>query len=379
MRFSDEELIAYLLGDVDPTLAQQIQQALSVEPELLERLSQFRMVLGQIDSLAGSLEPPADLVEGTLARIDALSDVPQSAEFQSAEFQSAEFQPAVTPQLPASEIHPVLLNSSSDANPRRSSPWDSTALTISLTILCCLALPALVRIRFESRKAQCARNLTITGSELMQYALQHPQQRFPHVAVEGPASFAGVYAVYLHDMDAQVVPSQLRCSSLIGTSQDQLESTAASSLPSVIPSFAELQRMAIGELVQWQRSLGGDYAYNLGVFEKGNVRAPKCEGRSHLAILADAPVMDATAGRTAAVGNPQIDGEEYIAHEGKGINIFYEDGRVVFVTTASLFETFATDSALVDHPFRNQRGQHEIGLHPQDASLAPSHFPPLAN
>jgi hypothetical protein len=133
--------------------------------------------------------------------------------------------------------------------------------------------------------------------------------------------------------------------------------------------------MAVDELLQWQRSLGGDYAYNLGVSEMGNARAPKCEGRSHFAILADAPVMDAVA------GSPVIDGEQYIAHEGKGINVFYEDGRVVFVTTANLFETFpgGTSTALVDHPFRNQHGQHELGLHPQDASLAPSHFPPLAN
>ncbi len=402
MQFSDEELIAYLLGDASRDLAERLQRQFLAEPELLERLTQFRILLGQIDSLGVPFEPPADLVDGTLARIDAVEEIspnlPATGEVTYGSTAARLSQSSPNP--------PVLLSSRGDTAPRRSSIWDSTALTVSLTILCCLALPTLVRVRFESRKAQCARNLSITGSELIQFALNSPDGRFPQVALAGPEAFAGVYAIYLHDIGAKLTPEQLQCASLNGT-RDRFPSpvTTASSpsqFASSIPSFTELHRLALDELAQWQRTIGGDYAYNLGVAERGTIRAPKCDGRSQFAIIADAPVITPASGSNSQPGEPI---ERFIAHEGRGINIFYEDGRVVFVTTASLIRPTAVSlepasaglasqgsigtrttvdnnmvvAGLIDNPMHNQHGVHEVGLHPQDASLAPSHFAPLGN
>ncbi len=341
MQFSDEDLIAYLLGDTSSELAQQIELELRSDTNLVDRLGHLRMVIGQMDSWGVIFEPPADLVDTTLARIDREIELPV--------------------ELASS---PRLLSAGNDATPQPSSFWDSTALTLCLAMLCCLALPALVRIRFESRKAQCARNLTLTGADLINYAIMNPENRFPYVATEGPEAFAGSYAIRLQDTGHELAFSQLRCASLLGYQGRGSLAAASDTIGGRIPSFKELHEFALQELEVWQRVIGGDYAYNLGVEELGRPRAPKCDGRSQIAILADAPII---ADRH----------EEFVAHDGKGINIFFEDGRVVFVTTKSLYQPAASEKLLADNPFYNQRGVHEVGLNAQDASLAPSHFPPL--
>jgi hypothetical protein len=49
-------------------------------------------------------------------------------------------------------------------------------------------MPAIVRARFESRRAQCAENLRQTGQALFEYALRRPDRRFPPVASSDPWS-----------------------------------------------------------------------------------------------------------------------------------------------------------------------------------------------
>ncbi len=344
MPFSDEDLIAYLLGDATDELSQRILRELAADTELVSRLNYLRTVIGQIDTLGVVFEPPADLVDTTLARIDSCieSDADQ----------------LLSPHWVTPATSSMSLSGSHEPTARRSSFWDSTALTVCLTVMCCLALPILVRVRFESRKAQCARNLSLTGADLIDYTLLSPDHRFPFVATEGPDAFAGVYAVYLKSSGVELPTSQLQCASLLGY-QGGFEGKLGS-----IPTFEELHALAMNELKLWQRVIGGDYAYNLGVEEQGSPRAPKCEGRSQFAILSDKPVF--------------VDDEfQLIAHDGKGINIFYEDGRVAFISTQSLYDPVSSDMRLADNPLRNQRGVHEVGLNPQDASLAPSHFPPF--
>ena len=373
MLFSDDELIAYLLGDAPPELSQRLELCLSVDSELLQRLASLRRMLGQIDSPAGRFEPPADLVDTTLERIDQIA-----AASTTSDILATDDPPSLDDNRQGSKqlVQRVCLSSSLSSPQRRRWMWDSTALTISLTILCCLALPALLRARFESRKAQCARNLELTGSELVGYALNHPQSRFPFVALEGPQAFAGVYAVYLHEAGGNIPAGQLHCPSLLGIGRlaDQRLDTSLASEKTNLPSFAELHRLAGDELKLVQQVAGGDYAYNLGVAEGGNPQAPKCQGRSQFAIVADAPVMLVSNEENHETGRKQ-----FIAHEGKGINIFFEDGHVRFVTADSISSLDLAHASLIDNPFENQRGAHELGLHPQDASLAPSHFAPLGN
>ncbi|MEM8733629.1 MAG: hypothetical protein AAGG44_05390, partial [Planctomycetota bacterium] len=59
MSFSDEELIAFLLGDADSNLEQRLRLSLNADPDLRDRLSGLRQVLGHMDSLSGVYEPPS--------------------------------------------------------------------------------------------------------------------------------------------------------------------------------------------------------------------------------------------------------------------------------------------------------------------------------
>ncbi len=340
MQISDEDLIAYLLGDAPPELSERMEREIASSPGLRERLSHLRMVLGQMETLRHFYEPPADLVDSTMARIDTLQTAGSGEK-----------------PVPAGDSSALLGALNHPSNPR--SLWDSTALTLCLTVMCCLALPALVRARFESRKFQCASNLRSTGNSLFHYALADSRGRFPAVPLQGPESFAGVYAVRLRDSGNLLSTSQLNCPSLIG-----YEEAVPIQLHS-IPTLAELHQLALQELEVLQRVIGGNYAYNLGVVEQGKVEAPQYEGRSHFAILADAPVIVNSR-------------DSFVAHDGRGINILFEDGRIVF-TTAVHFGQIEPLCQVGDNPFRNWRGVHEVGLHEQDASLAPSHFAPMGN
>ena len=345
MQITDDNLIEYLLGDASAQLSEEIERQLVLDAALVERLNHFRFVLGQVDSVSGIYEPPCDLLESTLARIDA---------GQSGSENAGEAEGNVALAAGLSPARSVAKSSRTF--------WDSAVLTVSLALLCCLALPAIVRARFESRRAQCASNLRSTGYSLFNYALSDPQRRFPFVGRDPRFGFAGVYAVRLQSAGYDLRPSQLQCASLIAIDGD----TPRLFLQS-IPTLTQLADIAWPELVDLQRAIGGDYAYNLGVVEDSRVVAARYEGRGSYAILSDAPLFDG--------GVEQSNAEQLIAHDGKGSNILYEDGHIQFVS-ADFLGPVSDGSA--DHPFRNLRGQHAPGLNPEDASLAPSHFVPLA-
>ena len=228
------------------------------------------------------------------------------------------------------------------------------ALTLSLTVLCCLALPALVRVRHESRKAQCAENLRLNGLALIEFAIRSANQRYPAVAGSGPEAFSGIYAVRLHNVGLLQSAQQIRCASLLGIERPLLQQL------SNLPTLQQLRTASHEQLVQWQRLVGGDYAYNLGVLEKRHLVAPRNTGSSHFALLADAPLMEG-------------DSDILVAHDGRGVNILYDDGHVSFVNHRFLNSYSTAD----DHPFRNRLGDRHAGVDTNDASLGPSWAPPL--
>lgn len=350
MSISDDELIAFLLGDATEESHAQITEQLAIDSELRQRLDFLRTIIGQVDSLAGVYEPPSDLVESTLDRID---DVTAADSLKHSDEAAAE-------SVLTNRNTPTKLVSPSGrgvvAIPRsRSSIWDSTVLTISLSLLCCLALPAVIRARFESRKSQCEMNLQQTGWSLFDYAMNDPENRFPRIADSGPESFSGIYAVRLHDAGMLENHAQLLCPSLPHDRTPQDYSFVR------LGNVQRLHRFSPAELMTWQQALGGDYAYNLGVWNVDHADAPQLLGRSHFAILGDAPLI-----------NGQV--EEFVVHDGRGINILYEDGSIRFIRIQRLMET---DERLSDDPFRNERGDHQVGIDLNDASLAPSQFPPL--
>lgn len=339
MPISDDDLIAYLLNEANLQQRKRIEASLAEDEEIRARLSEFRMVLGQLNSTQRNYEPPADLLANTMARIDAIGN------------ESPELKPASKP-----DAEPVQLASNfrvATENGLRRTTWDSTALIVCSAVLFCLLIPTVLRARFESRRAQCAYRLTYFGSSLIDLALIDPQRRFQPVAMHGPESFAGIYGVRLADVGLVTSPLQLRCASLEGCrpSVTTLE---------IMPTTAQLRTYDAPMLQLCRNEAGGDYAYCLGVFDEGAIVPPRCDGRSNFAILADAPFT-------------QPGQEGFLAHDGRGMNIFFEDGHVSFVVPQ------CWQDEIGDNPFCNLLQAREAGLNDRDASLGPSHFRPVDN
>ncbi len=339
MPISDEELIAYLLGDATPQQRLRVELSLAKDEDVRARLSELRFVLGQLDSLQSNYQPPADLVETTMARIDEAVH-----EVEAVHSGESEQRVPVTPVKDLSQLGDVRVSRGT---------WDSTALVLCLTVLLCLFLPTVLRARFESRRIQCAYQLSSLGRGLLDFASLNPQRRFPEVELEGPRSFSGIYAIRLRDLGHVETPSQLWCPSLEACRpvREHLIS---------IPSLAQLDTFTGPQLELCRNDAGGDFAYPLGVLEDNVIVAPRCEGRTHFPILTDAPTRQ--AGKNSL-----------LAHDGRGLNFFFEDGHVEFISANCL------ENEVRDNPFCNLRQEHEVGLNAQDASLGPSHFGPFDN
>ncbi len=351
MQIPEEDLIAFLLGDASPIDAEKITRLLETDSVLRERIARLSEMLHGLKASAADVEPPEDLVDATLARISRECPVARVS------------------------LQPVSLA----AHPRWMG-WDSPALGLSLAVLCCLILPAVVRARYVSRKLQCAANLQNTGQSLSAFASNQPDNRFPGIPLSGREAFAGYFTIRLAGSGLPISAGQLFCPSRIG-----LEPLAEFPQYMTASGPVNLSTMTETELADFQRMAAGDYAYTLGVTVGGRVVAPHQQGNSHFPILADAPLisqvaavreLDSPADADRFASDFPVDSsDQFIAHDGQGINILYADGRVLFLNCSALEPSSRT---AVDYPFSNLRGTHEAGLSPEDASLAPSHFPPVA-
>ncbi len=345
MRIRQEELIAFLLGDTAPDRHRAIVAALADSAELRERLAQLRAMLGHLESHRSQHEPPSGLADRTMQFIDRANTSETARDQQERQTQRVDA-PAVCLSRPIAGVGVPSV---------RRSFWDSAGLSLSIAILACLFLPTILRARFESRRFQCADNLRYLGAGLISWANLASDQRFPAVPVEGPTAFSGIYAVHLNDATLLDSPSRLLCAGAPRITPSTLTT------PMALPSISELKAALLCDLPTlqaWRKSVGGDYAYNLGVMESNQVVSPRSKGRTHFAILGDSPKI-------------QGDRDEFPAHGRGALNVLYEDGHVEFVAVA------AWQNGALEHPFRNQDGLHEVGIHINDASLAPSHFGPL--
>lgn len=353
MQIRQEELIAYLLGDAGPALRLTIEAALTADVQLRNRLRQLKILLGDLERQRTLHEPPSGLFERTMASIDQATDK-QPVDEHAIDKQASKPDSRQVPQ-PAETPSVRLSCSLASVQPSRRSLWDSAGLSLSIAILACLFLPTILRARFESRRIQCSDNLRYLGEGLISLANLSIDQRFPAVPVEGPTAFSGIYAVYLNQANLLDNGSRLLCAGVPRTIENQGTTVE-------LPSIAELQDALLcdrNSFEKWRRLAGGDYAYNLGVIESDQVVSPKSKGRAHFAILGDCPTVQ---------GNR----DEFNSHGRGALNILFEDGHVAFLAVS------AWQDGGLDHPFRNQDGLHDVGMHINDASLAPSHFAPLA-
>lgn len=353
-----EDLIGYLLGALEPHEMRRVAQWLEEDPEARRELEAIERSLRPLEEAYEPPEPPSqDLVAKTLAALPPLPDRSgEEGESVGKVGEEATSSGAVDHQA----VDLPRLGPSIDTVRGRGYGWtDWLGAAAAAVVMLTVIIPALAAGRLEARKTACQDNLRQFGTAITQYVTRSPQERMPAVAEAGREAFAGVFMIRLNEAGLLTEPDLRWCPSL----DQPLGTEAALTDLAAVPTLDELHGVPVDRLKQIQQYAGGQYAYNLGVVEDDRLKSPRFESRASFAIMSDAPL----SGTTATTQHGRL-----VGHNGTGINVLYEDGRVRFRPTATL-------ETIPDHPLLNHRGEVEAGVSVDDATLAPSWRPPFVN
>ncbi len=325
----DENLVGYLLDALDPEEQQTVEAYLLAHPEGQHQLDLLRQSLQPLQADRDEFEPPHGLWVQTLALI---------AEHRCRKLPEA-------PKPPPSQRAPL----------RRS--WRFADLAVAASILLCVGVlipPALSMLNGYYQRLGCQNNLRGLGMALLHYQDLDPQFHpakeqergtFPNPArLPEPFNVAGFSVPMLRD---------------VGLAQNV--SLACPSQPASVPggwTARDLKQLRDEEFRRLAPQLIGSYAYALGYRENNQVqmRLP-CDGP--MPIMADAPPSDVGLVASSDRNSPN--------HAGRGQNILFTDGHVIYITSR-----FWNGS---DDLFLNQLNQVAPGIDPCDVVLGASATP----
>jgi hypothetical protein len=314
MNLMDENLVGYLLDALDPTARREVEAYLRSSPQAREQLVRLRRILVPLESDRDIENPPADLVDRTVARFDRAT-------------------PASLPTAPQL--------SRRQAAPRG---WWRRAdvLVASLLGIVLVGMVGgwLATTRNTADLTACQDNLRRFHAALMSFANQREDGAFPRVEPQGPRAFAGVFMVTL--ADARVMPADVSlCCPAQGT---RPATTLSHNLDSLARCYNE-DRARFEEAVT---DLVGCYAYSLGFREGHGLRGLKpASGMDHLPIMSDCPPFSGKG--------PESGGNSH-AHRGQGQNVLFIDGSVRYMTSRQLK---AGDDIYLNNDRRILAGVHE--------------------
>ena len=237
--------------------------------------------------------------------------------------------------------------------------WRRADVLVAASLLFVAALlvpPALSYVRYRHNLTYCANSLHVLGSALEAYG-DHHAGNFPNIA--NPFEDRPVAAVSDHAAAGMVMP--------VLASHGLLNPQAAHPCPGSGESMTDvnmeaLQNMSADEFQQTAPGLMPSYAYTLGYESNGGV-AGLSRGNGRVPLMSDAPPP---LPARAVVVMPQLNSRN---HGGKGQNVLFTDGTVIFLTTR-FFKPGICGKA--DDIYLNLDGQIRAGKGPYDAVLGPS-------
>ena len=256
-----EHLLGYLLGALEPDERAEVERELSRDALLRDELRRLEDCVGRI-GLADEPEhysPPARLAARTCEYV----------ELQSQNL----VRPAKAPF--SSVASPVEVLES------RRFTWVDL-LTAAAVLIAGFALffPALSHARVQAQIATCQNHLRQAGLALQQHAVLDEQRQFPRIAPRGNRNRAGIYAPTLVNNQLVLDPRTFVCpTGYYGMNLDQYES----------PSWNQLDGATGEELRRLHEAMGGDFGYNMGYTEGGQLVAPRDERRANYPLLTDKP------------------------------------------------------------------------------------------
>lgn len=337
-----DQLVRYLLGELNPQEQEQLEAELRDSPELQRELAYLQSCLPggcekddefEDEDFAAPVAAgaPSDLCERVLGRIcgdGPCDDRPRDAREIAAAYDA----PTCTPS------------------------WSLADLTVAggvFLAISMLFLPALRQSRDAARRTNCADNMRQLGTMLVSYADTH----CGFSLTPGKHENAGMFAVYLRE-DGYAEGEEL-AELLVCRSSPFAEAVENKQLYIRVPTMQELAGASCKERCLWKKIMGGSYAYQFGYMDGDRYCAIRNEGSCRKAMLADTP-------------SDEFEHHSSANHGGCGQNTLFQDGHVAFVTSSTLPE------AQRDLIFLNDAGQEAAGLDRFDTVLGRSEATPIS-
>ncbi len=319
-----EELIAYVLGELDEAECRCLEQALANDPALASQLDQIERCFADVESAPGlSRGLPRGLADRTAEQVLACCDSPEDSDGS----------------LPS-------VGEGEGGAARHFSLIDMMAVVGVMITLGSLLVPVLYHRRNEAQRIACRENFRQLGQTMTLFA-EGNGGFFPLVR---PKEHAGIYSVRLVDSGfgrAGELPRNLVCAA--SPLAQELSDTGKELQ---IPTADQLAR-AQGALLMWfRRTSGGSYAYQVGWVKGDHYLPARNRVNCQIPVLADAPNV---ASQRNCGAN----------HGGCLINVLFQDGSVRSLRNCVV-------PCANDHLFLNDDGEPAAGHQWYDAVVLPS-------
>jgi hypothetical protein len=325
-----EDLMAYVLGELDESARQEIERELAENPELQREVARIRRCLCD-DPTSGDEELPDGLAD-RIAHELPLWSADRSEEDEE-------------------DYRRYTSSHGFTAGACNFSMVDMTVAMAVLLALGSLLMPALNSSRSNSQRLGCQNNLREMGVLITQYAQEHDG----YLPLVSPNEHAGAFAIQLANADiapGEHIARMLVCPSSPLATQLRLEGSRLS-----IPTIDEYRAARGEELLRIRRTSGGSYAVQLGYVKGPFYIFPRLYGNSMVPLLSDGP--NVAEGRSVGAN-----------HGGNIINILSQDGGVQPTATCVMARNR-------DHIYLNNEGEPYAGRIWNDAVVLPSHTPPF--
>jgi len=288
-----EQLIRYLLGELDEVEQRLLEERLRESAELRRELTYLRSCFSPNEaSVSESNEPPVGLARRTAEQVTNLGDDESAATCSP----SARSRDSVEPPM-----HAV--------------GWSLADVSVAAGVILAvsmLLLPALRGSRDTARRNYCGNNKRELGYLFARFAGDN-WGYFPKVEANDSA---GIFAARL--VDGEYIEADELTRLLVCPASKQGDDFANNRLVIRIPTVAELTAAKTarpGELDRLLKLMAFSYAYRLGYVEGNKYYCIRNQRRSCEPILADAPAFKGRSCRTAN-------------HGGCTLNVLYADGHV---------------------------------------------------
>jgi hypothetical protein len=318
-----EELLGHLLGALEDSEQELIENRLKGEPDLLRELAEVRRQLLPLLAIEAEAVPPPGLAKRTCQFV---------------------FSHPATSRAPQRRTMSATAAVSGWIGGLR---WIDITVAVALFVVAALLLfPAIQGSRFRAQVAACQDNLRYLGMALTQYSERHDQY-FPRIPTHGRLAAAGIYAPTLLGEECLTEASRVVCPTSALADGEEFH----------LPSLDEVEQAPREEIEHLRRCMGGSYGYVLGHVVDGVYHDTKNLRRATFALMADAP-------------SPTAPDHRSLNHGGQGQNVLFEDGHVLYLTCSRLCESG-------DDFFTNDDGQIDAGTSLNDAVIVPSPTPPI--